>query len=93
MAFMSVERKTGGGDKIDNYCVSSVRERNGHLLKLLTSVVAVVRKDLAERWLLLYVITVPAGCTRLSLYTAGKGTYVIGNVGHVDTQELRHGQG
>jgi len=24
-----VERKTGGGDKIDNYCVSSVRERNG----------------------------------------------------------------
>ena len=59
----------------------------------MTSVVAVVRKDLAERWLLLYVITVPAGCTRLSLYTAGKGTYVIGNVGHVDTQELRHGQG
>ena len=29
MAFMSVERKTGGGDKIDNYCVSSVREGNG----------------------------------------------------------------
>lgn len=55
--------------------------------------VTVIRKDLAERWLLLYVITVPAGCTRLSLYTAGKGTYVIGNVGHVDTQELRHGQG
>lgn len=49
MTFTPVERKIGGGDKIDNDCVSSVRERNGHLLKLLTSVVAVVRKDLAEQ--------------------------------------------
>ena len=90
MAFMSVERKTGGNRQL--LCFFRQGEERS-LLKLLTSVLAVVRKDLAERWLLLYVITVPAGCTRLSLYTAGKGTYVIGNVGHVDKQELRHGQG
>lgn len=42
VAFMPVERKTGGGYKIDNYYAFSAKERNSQLLKLLKSVVAAV---------------------------------------------------
>ena len=42
VAFMPVERKTGGGHKIDNYYATSAKERNSQLLKLLKSVVAAV---------------------------------------------------
>ena len=48
VAFMPVERKTGGGYKIDNYYASSAKERNSQLLKLLKSVIAAVNNGVSS---------------------------------------------